>query len=389
MNRQLPRILCLLMAGALLAGCANSTPAKPSETEPEESVVEEQPADTADTAGDEQAALDAYQQFLEEEGFSPYLSEESYFFEDGENSYCFLDLDADGIPELILSGNGSNNGPSAGFEELLVFGYDTDTAAVVSIPFSTQYGESASASCFGGYSYSSTYKALQFSETRPADSGGCVDFYTLQNGTLTCILTIGYEADFQNGKASYFKIDSSGNSVSIDEAEYNACLEECTSDFDTHPLTVSISASTSSEQTVPSNPASASSGKSINEDSLQDITSGYWYNQIQDIDTFKFNADGTWSSIYDHDSGWKGTYTLSGNHLDLYFQDGGSISLEYLPLNELMERASNKSEAEHWIDLISKNWNYSGNLFYEVDFIGDGFGENAFYCIPSTENPFA
>ena len=70
MNRQLPRILCLLMAGALLAGCANSTPAKPSETEPEESVVEEQPADTADTAGDEQAALDAYQQFLEEEGFS-------------------------------------------------------------------------------------------------------------------------------------------------------------------------------------------------------------------------------------------------------------------------------------------------------------------------------
>ena len=86
MNRQLPRMLCLLMAGALLAGCANSTPAKPSETEPEKSVVEEQTADTADTAGDEQAALDAYQQFLKEEGFSPYLSEESYFFEDGENS---------------------------------------------------------------------------------------------------------------------------------------------------------------------------------------------------------------------------------------------------------------------------------------------------------------
>ena len=79
MNRQLPRILCLLMAGALLAGCANSTPAKPIETKPEESVVEEQPADTADTAGDKQAALDAYQQFLKEEGFSPYLSEESYF----------------------------------------------------------------------------------------------------------------------------------------------------------------------------------------------------------------------------------------------------------------------------------------------------------------------
>ena len=388
MNRQLPRILCLLMAGALLAGCASTTPAKPSE--PEESIAEEEkPVDPTKSTDNEQAALDAYQQFLQEEGFSPYLSEESYFFEDGENSDCFLDLDADGIPELILSGNGSNNGPSAGFGELLVFGYDTDAAAVVSIPFSTQYGESASTSCFGGYSYSSTYKALQFSETRPADSGGRVDFYTLQNGTLTCILTIGYEADFQNGKPSYFKIDGSGNSVTIDEAEYNACLEKCTSDFDTHPLTVSFSKPASSEQPSQSDPAAASAGKSINEDSLQDITSGYWYNQTQDIDTFKFNADGTWSSIYDHDSGWKGTYTLSGNHLDLYFQDGGSISLEYLPLNELMERASNKSEAEHWIDLISKNWNYSGNLFYEVDFIGDGFGENAFYCIPSTENPFA
>lgn len=386
MNRQLPRMLCLLMAGALLAGCANSTPAKPSETEPEESVVEEQPADTADTAGDEQAALDAYQQFLEEEGFSPYLSEESYFFEDGENSYCFLDLDADGIPELILSGNGSNNGPSAGFEELLVFGYDTDTAAVVSIPFSTQYGESAYASCFGGYSYSSTYKALQFSETRPADSGSCADFYTLQNGTLTCILTIGYEADFQNGKASYFKIDSSGNSVSIDEAEYNACLEKCTSDFDTHPLTVSFSKPSSSEQPSQSDPAAASAGKSINEDSLQDITSGYWYNQTQDIDVFKFNSDGSCGSIFD--CGWTGTYTLSGNHLTIRSDEGWSYSLEYLPLSELVERASDKDDARDWANYISEKWNYSGNIFYELDYIDDGFDSAPFYFIPSTENPF-
>ena len=386
MNRQLPRILCLLMAGALLAGCANSTPAKPIETEPEESVVEEQPADTADTAGDKQAALDAYQQFLQEEGFSPYLSEESYFFEDGENSYCFLDLDADGIPELILSGNGSNNGPSAGFGELLVFGYDTDAAAVVSIPFSTQYGESASTSCFGGYSYSSTYKALQFSETRPADSGGRVDFYTLQNGTLTCILTIGYEADFQNGKPSYFKIDGSGNSVTIDEAEYNACLEECTSDFDTHPLTVSFSKPASSEQPSQSDPAAASAGKSINEDSLQDITSGYWYNQTQDIDVFKFNSDGSCGSIFD--CGWTGTYTLSGNHLTIRSDEGWSYSLEYLPLSELVERASDKDDARDWVNYISEKWNYSGNIFYELDYIDDGFDSAPFYFIPSTENPF-
>lgn len=386
MNRQLPRILCLLMAGALLAGCANSTPAKPIETEPEESVVEEQPADTADTAGDKQAALDAYQQFLQEEGFSPYLSEESYFFEDGENSYCFLDLDADGIPELILSGNGSNNGPSAGFGELLVFGYDTDAAAVVSIPFSTQYGESASTSCFGGYSYSSTYKALQFSETRPADSGGRVDFYTLQNGTLTCILTIGYEADFQNGKPSYFKIDGSGNSVTIDEAEYNACLEECTSDFDTHPLTVSFSKPASSEQPSQSDPAAASAGKSINEDSLQDITSGYWYNQTQDIDVFKFNSDGSCGSIFD--CGWTGTYTLSGNHLTIRSDEGWSYSLEYLPLSELVERASDKDDARDWANYISEKWNYSGNIFYELDYIDDGFDSAPFYFIPSTENPF-
>lgn len=386
MNRQLPRILCLLMAGALLAGCANSTPAKPIETEPEESVVEEQPADTADTAGDKQAALDAYQQFLKEEGFSPYLSEESYFFEDGENSYCFLDLDADGIPELILSGNGSNNGPSAGFGELLVFGYDTDAAAVVSIPFSTQYGESASTSCFGGYSYSSTYKALQFSETRPADSGGRVDFYTLQNGTLTCILTIGYEADFQNGKPSYFKIDGSGNSVTIDEAEYNACLEKCTSDFDTHPLTVSFSKPASSEQLSQSDPAAASAGKSINEDSLQDITSGYWYNQTQDIDVFKFNSDGSCGSIFD--CGWTGTYTLSGNHLTIRSDEGWSYSLEYLPLSELVERASDKDDARDWVNYISEKWNYSGNIFYELDYIDDGFDSAPFYFIPSTENPF-
>lgn len=386
MNRQLPRILCLLMAGALLAGCANSTPAKPIETEPEESVVEEQPADTADTAGDKQAALDAYQQFLKEEGFSPYLSEESYFFEDGENSYCFLDLDADGIPELILSGNGSNNGPSAGFGELLVFGYDTDAAAVVSIPFSTQYGESASTSCFGGYSYSSTYKALQFSETRPADSGGRVDFYTLQNGTLTCILTIGYEADFQNGKPSYFKIDGSGNSVTIDEAEYNACLEKCTSDFDTHPLTVSFSKPASSEQPSQSDPAAASAGKSINEDSLQDITSGYWYNQTQDIDVFKFNSDGSCGSIFD--CGWTGTYTLSGNHLTIRSDEGWSYSLEYLPLSELVERASDKDDARDWANYISEKWNYSGNIFYELDYLDDGFDSAPFYFIPSTENPF-
>lgn len=385
MNRQLPRILCLLMAGALLAGCASTTPAKPSE--PEESIAEEEkPVDPTESTDNEQAALDAYQQFLQEEGFSPYLSEESYFFEDGENSYCFLDLDADGIPELILSGNGSNNGPSAGFGELLVFGYDTDAAAVVSIPFSTQYGESASTSCFGGYSYSSTYKALQFSETRPAASGGRVDFYTLQNGTLTCILTIGYEADFQNGKPSYFKIDGSGNSVTIDEAEYNACLEECTSDFDTHPLTVSFSKPASSEQPSQSDPAAASAGKSINEDSLQDITSGYWYNQTQDIDVFKFNSDGSCGSIFD--CGRTGTYTLSGNHLTIRSDEEWSYSLEYLPLSELVERASDKDDARDWANYISEKWNYSGNIFYELDYIDDGFDSAPFYFIPSTENPF-
>ena len=385
MNRQLPRILCLLMAGALLAGCASTTPAKPSE--PEESIAEEEkPVDSTESTDNERAALDAYQQFLQEEGFSPYLSEESYFFEDGENSYCFLDLDADGIPELILSGNGSNNGPSAGVGELLVFGYDTDAAAVVSIPFSTQYGESASTSCFGGYSYSSTYKALQFSETRPADSGGRVDFYTLQNGTLTCILTIGYEADFQNGKPSYFKIDGSGNSVTIDEAEYNACLEKCTSDFDTHPLTVSFSKPASSEQPSQSDPAAASAGKSINEDSLQDITSGYWYNQTQDIDVFKFNSDGSCGSIFD--CGWTGTYTLSGNHLTIRSDEGWSYSLEYLPLSELVERASDKDDARDWVNYISEKWNYSGNIFYELDYIDDGFDSAPFYFIPSTENPF-
>ena len=385
MNRQLPRILCLLMAGALLAGCASTTPAKPSE--PEESIAEEEkPVDPTESTDNEQAALDAYQQFLQEEGFSPYLSEESYFFEDGENSYCFLDLDADGIPELILSGNGSNNGPSAGFGELLVFGYDTDAAAVVSIPFSTQYGESASTSCFGGYSYSSTYKALQFSETRPAASGGRVDFYTLQNGTLTCILTIGYEADFQNGKPSYFKIDGSGNSVTIDEAEYNACLEKCTSDFDTHPLTVSFSKPASSEQPSQSDPAAASAGKSINEDSLQDITSGYWYNQTQDIDVFKFNSDGSCGSIFD--CGWTGTYTLSGNHLTIRSDEGWSYSLEYLPLSELVERASDKDDARDRVNYISEKWNYSGNIFYELDYIDDGFDSAPFYFIPSTENPF-
>lgn len=287
---------------------------------------------------------------------------------------------------MILSGNGSNNGPSAGFGELLVFGYDTDAAAVVSIPFSTQYGESASTSCFGGYSYSSTYKALQFSETRPADSGGCVDFYTLQNGTLTCILTIGYEADFQNGKPSYFKIDGSGNSVTIDEAEYNACLEKCTSDFDTHPLTVSFSKPASSEQPSQSDPAAASAGKSINEDSLQDITSGYWYNQTQDIDVFKFNSDGSCGSIFD--CGWTGTYTLSGNHLTIRSDEGWSYSLEYLPLSELVERASDKDDARDWANYISEKWNYSGNIFYELDYLDDGFDSAPFYFIPSTENPF-
>lgn len=386
MNRQLPRILCLLMAGALLAGCASTTPAKPIETEPEESVVEEQPADTADTAGDKQAALDAYQQFLQEEGFSPYLSEESYFFDDGENSYCFLDLDADGIPELILSGSGSNNGPSAGFGELLVFGYDADAAAVVSIPFSTQYGDNVSASYFGGYSYSSNYKALQFSETRPIAEGDRFDFYAIQNRKLVCTMTIGYEVDVQNGSTSYFKTDSNGNSVTIDEAEYNACLEKCTSDFDTHPLTVSFSKPASSEQPSQSDPAAASAGKSINEDSLQDITSGYWYNQTQDIDVFKFNSDGSCGSIFD--CGWTGTYTLSGNHLTIRSDEGWSYSLEYLPLSELVERASDKDDARDWVNYISEKWNYSGNIFYELDYIDDGFDSAPFYFIPSTENPF-
>lgn len=130
----------------------------------------------------------------------------------------------------------------------------------------------------------------------------------------------------------------------------------------------------------------ALSGRPLNGDRLRDITSGYWYQKIQDFNTFQFKPDGTWYSLYSDE--WAGTYTLSGNHLTIRSDEGWSYSLEYLPLSELVERASDKDDARDWANYISEKWNYSGNIFYELDYLDDGFDSAPFYFIPSTENPF-
>jgi uncharacterized protein YjdB len=132
------------------------------------------------------------------------------------------------------------------------------------------------------------------------------------------------------------------------------------------------------------------------------LCSNYWWNNIQDINVYKFNADGTWYTpnftatytgkiplvITGGQSSWgdSGTYTVSNNTVTLTGRNGWNATLTYSSQKEIAKKASDKQEWEMVSDILSE-YSYTDNIFYELKFERDEYGlENAVWLIPYGKN---
>lgn len=163
-----------------------------------------------------------YIDFLKAQEYKSYISDWIY----GEPThYSILDIDEDGIDELIITG-----GDGTGFYNFVVFSYDTKLKEVCPIPNvdSEVIGKGKESYVSQNYSvlkYSPTHKAIVFSELRTGSMFGGLNYFTIKNGELVSDFGIWYEMDVQTYENNY-GYSESGNSNTISEDEYQNYLNE-------------------------------------------------------------------------------------------------------------------------------------------------------------------
>lgn len=163
-----------------------------------------------------------YIDFLKAQEYKSYISDWIY----GEPThYAILDIDDDGIDELIITG-----GDGTGFYNFTVFSYDRKSKEVYPIPnvYSDVIGNEKEGYFFqnyGGLRYSPSHKALVFSELRTAPMYGELSYFTIKNQELVSDFGIWHEYDYQSNKTTY-GYSESGNRTAVDEDEYQNYLNE-------------------------------------------------------------------------------------------------------------------------------------------------------------------
>lgn len=165
---------------------------------------------------------DTYIEFMKTKEYESYISD--WIF--GEPThYAILDIDEDGIDELIITG-----GDGMGFYNLIVFGYDRKLKEIYPISNidSVTYREGKENYVFqyyGGLNYSQSHKALVLSELRTGSVFGGLSYFTIKNQELVSDFGIWYEYDYQTNKTTY-GYSESGNRIAVDEDEYQEYLNE-------------------------------------------------------------------------------------------------------------------------------------------------------------------
>lgn len=131
---------------------------------------------------------DTYIEFMKTKEYESYISD--WIF--GEPThYAILDIDEDGIDELIITG-----GDGMGFYNLIVFGYDRKLKEIYPISNidSVTYREGKENYVFqyyGGLNYSQSHKALVLSELRTGSVFGGLGYFTIKIENLYQILVYG------------------------------------------------------------------------------------------------------------------------------------------------------------------------------------------------------
>lgn len=163
-----------------------------------------------------------YIDFLKAQEYESYISDWIY---GDPTHYAILDIDDDGIDELIITG-----GDGTGFYNFTVFSYDRKSKEVYPIPnvYSDVIGNEKEGYFFqnyGGLRYSPSHKALVFSELRTGSMYGGLSYFTIKNQELVSDFGIWHEYDYQSNKTTY-GYSESGNRIAVDEDEYQEYLNE-------------------------------------------------------------------------------------------------------------------------------------------------------------------
>lgn len=146
--------------------------------------------------------------FLEEETYLEYTES----FANGiAKSYAIIDINQDGIDELLILSQVMDNE----FEHISIFGVvDNEVQWVDELD-----------TCYG-VNYSKTQKCLVYADSRPSAMGGSENYYTY--GENTDDFVISWELDMTTYEPEYEKILANGEEISMTSSEYDQYQNELT-----------------------------------------------------------------------------------------------------------------------------------------------------------------
>lgn len=141
---------------------------------------------------------ESYERFLKEKGYRAVTDEweEEY----SPTEYAYVDIDQNGIDELIIIGNDSN-----GFGLFAVYSYTPEKNVYLIqgmeyYSWNDSWNETDSFNCFGVPSYISKTASLVFDTVRPGAYSGECQFNNLENGVLRYSYQIMWNASWDDGE---------------------------------------------------------------------------------------------------------------------------------------------------------------------------------------------
>lgn len=155
-----------------------------------------------------QSAEKAYTAFLDKGEYDGYTSDWTAEAE----SYSILDINQDGVPELMV--HSENDG--FGWSNTLLFVYDSKSQEVKLAEDIYHYAD---------IRYSDEHKAIVYSDVRSTQMYGGQGFFTLDGTTLTSAFSVGW--DNTSGSEHYF-IYENGSQKEISKSESDAYYSELT-----------------------------------------------------------------------------------------------------------------------------------------------------------------
>ena len=164
-----------------------------------------------------------YEEFIKNGEYNNYLTSD---WEYGMPSqYAVLDIDGNGVDELIIYGNENEWG------SLEIFTADLNSgqiSLIQGVDYSS--GENPvrvnSISAYCGFKYSEKYHAIVYRELNNGAEYDFISYDTIQNGVLDSAFVIGFETNYDIGEKEYYWYNQNSAQKNISEAEFKEYVSE-------------------------------------------------------------------------------------------------------------------------------------------------------------------